>query len=209
LGSLQPHEITPRLVELILDPRTPLCEHLHLSLQSASDRVLGAMGRPYRLAAITELCSRLEAGRDRLAVGADLIVGFPAETAAAFQETLAVVEKSDFAYLHVFPYSARPETVAGAWPDRVPAAEKKARAAELGALGRAQRKRFAEKNLGCELEVLLESRIGPAPYGPAWFGHSRNYLPVLVRESAQTAGYQESRRVRVTANSWDGSYLLV
>ncbi|HDS15965.1 MAG TPA: tRNA (N(6)-L-threonylcarbamoyladenosine(37)-C(2))-methylthiotransferase MtaB [Proteobacteria bacterium] len=209
LGSLQPHEITPRLIELLLDPQTPLCEHLHLSLQAVSDRVLGAMGRPYRLTAITELFSRLQVGGARLAIGTDLIVGFPAETAAAFQETLAFIENSDLAYLHVFPYSARPETVAGAWPDRVPAAEKKARAAVLGALGRAKRNHFAETNLGCELEVLLESRIEHAAYGPAWFGHSRNYLPVLVRESAQTAGYQESRRVKVTANFWDGHYLSV
>ncbi|MCK5916714.1 MAG: tRNA (N(6)-L-threonylcarbamoyladenosine(37)-C(2))-methylthiotransferase MtaB, partial [Deltaproteobacteria bacterium] len=170
LGSLQPHEITPEIIALLLDPGVPVCEHLHLSLQSASDRVLGAMGRPYRQPEIEAIFAELAAGRGRIAIGTDLIVGFPAETGSAFAETCSVVEKSPLTYLHVFPYSPRQGTVAGSWPDRVSGAEKKSRAKKLADLGREKRDIFARENLGAKLNVLLESKREGDSSGPAWFG---------------------------------------
>jgi threonylcarbamoyladenosine tRNA methylthiotransferase MtaB len=182
LGSLQPHEITPEIIGLLCDPASPVCEHLHLSLQSGSDRVLGAMGRPYRRAAIEELFSRFSPVAGRINLGADIIVGFPAEDAAAFAATRKLIAASPLGYLHVFPYSPRPGTVAASWPDRVPAALKKERAAELAALGREKRAAFRAANRGRILEVLLETRRSASQLPPSggWFGHSRNYLPVVI-----------------------------
>ena len=208
LGSLQPHEITPEIMTLLLDPKSPVCEHLHLSLQSASDRVLGAMGRPYRRTDIEETFSLLAAGSGRLNIGTDLIVGFPAENELAFAETMALVEAVELSYLHVFPYSPRQGTVAASWPDRVSSAEKKARAAKLGALGRQKREVFSRKNLGRDLNVLLETRVDDSRYGTAWFGHSRNYLPVLVTFSREDNCLRAGSEVTVQAQEWDGRRLL-
>ncbi|MBN2807934.1 MAG: tRNA (N(6)-L-threonylcarbamoyladenosine(37)-C(2))-methylthiotransferase MtaB [Deltaproteobacteria bacterium] len=204
LGSLQPHEITPEITALLHDPQSPLCEHLHLSLQSASDRVLGAMGRPYRRSDIEKIFALLDAGSGRLNIGTDLIVGFPAEDERAFRETLALVEKVELGYLHVFPYSPRQGTVAASWPDRVAGAEKKARAAELGALGRQKREVFITKNLGHALKVLLENGVDDSQYGTAWFGHSRNYLPVLVTNLDENDSLRAGSEATVRAYAWDG-----
>ena len=208
LGSLQPHEITPEIMALLLDPESLVCEHLHLSLQSASDRVLGAMGRPYRQHDIEKIFALLAEGRGRLAIGTDLIVGFPAEDERSFLETVALVEEVDLAYLHVFPYSPRRGTVAASWPDRVSAAEKKVRAAKLGALGHRKREAFARKNLGSELKVLLETQVDDSRYGSGWFGHSRNYLPVLVTAQREDNCLRSGSEVTVQAQEWDGRRLL-
>ena len=208
LGSLQPHEITPEIMTLLLDPQSLVCEHLHLSLQSASDRVLGAMGRPYRRSDIKEIFALLAAGSGRLNIGTDLIVGFPAENELAFAETMDLVEEVELGYLHVFPYSPRQGTVAASWPDRVLLAEKKARAAKLGALGRHKRELFAKKNLGRDLHVLLETRIDDSRYRTAWFGHSRNYLPVLVTSQREDDNLRAGFEVTVQAETWDGRRLV-
>ena len=208
LGSLQPHEITSEIMALLLDPEASVCEHLHLSLQSASDRVLGAMGRPYRQPDIEKIFALLAEGRGRLAIGTDLIVGFPAEDERSFLETVALVEEVDLAYLHVFPYSPRRGTVAASWPDRVPAAEKKVRAAQLRALGHHKREVFAKKNLGSELKVLLETQVDDRRYGSGWFGHSRNYLPVLVTAQDEGDCLQAGFEVTVNAQEWDGRRLM-
>ena len=208
LGSLQPHEITPEIMTLLLDPQSPVCEHLHLSLQSASDRVLGAMGRPYRRHDIERIFALLAEGRGRLAVGTDLIVGFPAENEKSFQETIALVKDVELAYLHVFPYSPRRGTVAASWPDRVPLAEKKVRAKKLGALGHHKREVFAKGNLGKDLKVLLETRVDDSRYGSGWFGHSRNYLPVLVTTHGEDDCLRAGFEVTIQAQEWDGRRLV-
>ncbi len=208
LGSLQPHEITSEIMALLLDPQSPICEHLHLSLQSASDRVLGAMGRPYRRHDIEEIFALLAPGTGRLNIGTDLIVGFPAENESAFAETMALVESAELGYLHVFPYSPRQGTVAASWPDRVPVVEKKERAAKLGALGRRKREVFTQKNMGCDLKVLLETHIEDSCYGSGWFGHSRNYIPVLLTDQSDDDYLRAGLEVTVQAHAWDGRRLV-
>lgn len=209
LGSLQPHEITPEIIELMLDPQSPVCEHLHLSLQSASDRVLGAMGRPYRRLDIEKIFTLLSEGSGRINVGTDLIVGFPAEDNKSFLETMVFVEKAELGYLHVFPYSSRQGTVAASWPDRVSTVVKKDRAAKIGALGRRKREVFARNNLGKNLKVLLETKVEDSHYGLSWFGHSRNYLPVLLATQGESDYLQAGKEVTVQAQAWDGKRLVV
>ncbi len=215
LGSLQPHEITPEIIALLLDVSSPLCEHLHLSLQSACDRVLAVMGRPYQRPEIENLLARLApaAAAGRLNLGVDLIVGFPAEDAAAFAETRDFIAAAPFGYLHVFPYSPRPGTVAASWSGQVSPDEKRARAAELAALGREKRILFSNANHGRILEVLLESRRpATAAADAGWFGRSRNYLPVLLpataweNESALCSGMR--LRVRGRSPGKEASLLL-
>ncbi|MCK5679287.1 tRNA (N(6)-L-threonylcarbamoyladenosine(37)-C(2))-methylthiotransferase MtaB [bacterium] len=208
LGSLQPHEITPDIIAMLLDPEVPVCEHLHLSLQSASDRVLGAMGRPYRRPEIEAIFAQLAEGAGRLAIGTDLIVGLPAETECSFAENYGLVEKVELTYLHVFPYSPRQGTVAASWPDRVALADKKKRAKKLADLGREKRDLFAQANLGKKLKVLLESKKEDSCIGPAWFGHSRNYLPVLLPISVATQRLQAGAEIEVVPYEWKNNHLI-
>ncbi len=208
LGSLQPHEITPEIIELLLDPAVSVCEHLHLSLQSASDRVLGAMGRPYRRQDIEDIFTQLTSGAGRVAIGTDLIVGFPAENAAAFAETYDLVEKAALSYLHVFPYSPRPGTVAASWPDRVPANEKKIRARQLADLGRAKHNDFAEANIGRPLKVLIETKKEDKSAGPVWFGHSRNYMPIIIPVSEKMKKFKAGDEIVVIPRKWELGCLL-
>ncbi len=208
LGSLQPHEITPEIIELLLDPQIVVCEHLHLSLQSASDRVLGAMGRPYRRADIEDIFMQLTEGVGRVAIGTDLIVGFPAETESAFAETYALIEKVPLTYLHVFPYSPRQGTVAASWPDRVSATEKKLRAKQIADLGRTKRDEFAQANIGRPLNVLIETKKEDKGEGACWFGHSRNYLPTIIPISENMTQFRAGDEIIVTPRKWENGRLL-
>lgn len=208
LGSLQPHEITPEIIGLLLDPSVPVCEHLHLSLQSASDRVLGAMGRPYRRPDIEDIFTQLAEGAGRIAIGTDLIVGFPAETEFAFAETYALIEKVPLTYLHVFPYSPRQGTVAASWPDRVTATDKKQRSRQLADLGRVKRDKFAQANIGRQLKALIETKKEDKEAGEVWFGHSRNYLPLIIPISESMEQFQAGDEIVVIPRKWENGRLL-
>src|SRR5262245_32641376 len=133
LSSLEAAEVRGEFVEaLARSPR--LCPHLHLCLQSGSDRVLARMRRRYRVAGFLERCRRLRAALDHPAFTTDVIVGFPGETEADFAATCRVVREVGFAKVHIFPYSPRQGTPAADFPDRVPppvVAERRARLQEL------------------------------------------------------------------------------
>jgi len=107
LSSLEPQEITAELVEA-LSTVPHLCPHFHLPLQSGSAAVLAAMGRPYHPQHFRDLVMELHRQFPQAALGLDVLVGFPTETSADFEATLALVEALPVAYLHVFPFSPRP-----------------------------------------------------------------------------------------------------
>ena len=115
LSSLDPAAIDEDLWRLIADePR--LMPHLHLSLQAGSDLILKRMKRRHLTADARDVIARARRLRPGIAFGADLIAGFPTETEALFQETLDFVTETDLTYLHVFPYSERPDTPAARMP---------------------------------------------------------------------------------------------
>lgn len=154
LSSLEVSEITPELEGLLAaEPR--LCRHLHIPLQSGSDAVLAAMGRPYLAADYAAVVGRLCRKLPGLCVGADVLTGLPGEDEAAFEQTLALLEGLPIAYLHVFPYSPRPGTRAAALP-RPTAADAKRRAARLRALGGQKRLAFYQAQVGRSLTALVE-----------------------------------------------------
>ena len=131
LSSVEATEVDERLAELLVDG-TRLVPHLHAPLQSGSDRVLKRMGRNwYDAGAYASAVERLTARRSVFGLGADVIVGFPGETESDFQETVRVVERLPFTYLHVFPYSARPGTAATRLPNAIAAGAVAERSAVL------------------------------------------------------------------------------
>jgi threonylcarbamoyladenosine tRNA methylthiotransferase MtaB len=169
LSSLDPAAIDADLWRLIgEEPR--LMPHLHLSIQAGSDLVLKRMKRRHSRAEALGVIRRARELRPGIAIGADLIAGFPTETEENFAETLDLVEAEKIPFLHVFPYSERPRTPAA----RMPAVAKpvrRARAARLRAAGEIAERGFFAAQLGHEVAVLVES-------GGA--GHTEHFAPVRI-----------------------------
>jgi len=154
LSSLDPEEIDDDLWRLIAEePR--LMPHLHLSLQAGSDLILKRMKRRHSRAGALATIRRAQELRPGLAIGADLIAGFPTENDAMFEETRALVEETALPFVHVFPYSERPGTPAARMP-AVPHPVRRERAAGLRALGAANLNRFLHNLVGQRVAVLAE-----------------------------------------------------
>jgi threonylcarbamoyladenosine tRNA methylthiotransferase MtaB len=176
LSSLQPPEISERLVGLWRDPR--LCPHFHLSLQSGSDDVLKRMKRRYTTTDYLRVVALIRHSVPDVAITTDVIVAFPGETDTEFKETLEFCRDLKFARIHVFPFSPRPGTLAAAMPDRISAAVKKERSQIMLSLAKESARGFQQKFLGRTLEVLWE-RLS----GGIWSGLTGNYIRVYARSS--------------------------
>ena len=173
LSSLEPQGVTGELLaELAAWPA--FCPHFHLPLQSGAAPVLAAMNRPYGPGEFRDLVLEIARLFPHAALGLDVLVGFPGETAADFEATRSLVASLPVTYLHVFPFSPRPGTPAAALPP-LPGREVQRRAGLLRDLGRLKKQAFLQAQRGRVLEVLVE---GPAPQ-PGWLkGLSGNYLRV-------------------------------
>ena len=201
LSSLEPREVDDALLRLAEHPR--FCDHFHLPLQSGSPAVLKAMARGYTPA---EYRAAVEAVANKLpqaAIGADVIVGFPGETEADFQETVNLVDQTPIAYLHVFPFSRRPGVKADELPDQVDQAIVKARAARLRAVAQTKRNRFYNQALGQRFKMLIESRRDRKT--KLLTGRSGNYLPLVLDGDDALFG----RLVEVEAIKRLGAKILV
>ena len=159
VSSLEPDPLDDRFVELTGHER--LCPHLHLCLQSGSDRILLRMRREYDVDGYLGLIDRIRTTWRRRGVPAhfttDIMVGFPGETGDDFARTLAVCEAVDFGHIHTFRYSPRAETRAARLPDAVPEPVKAERSAAVRALAAAGRLRLAHRLAGHRQRVLVEA----------------------------------------------------
>jgi threonylcarbamoyladenosine tRNA methylthiotransferase MtaB len=184
LSSIDPSHVDADLAGLLEDPR--LCPHLHLPLQSGSDRVLARMGRRYRVATFERAVAVARAARPDLALTGDLMVGFPGEAESDFGATLEVVERARFTGLHVFRFSPRMRTAAARHPGRVSedAARERSRAAiELGRrLGEGYRRSFAGRRLQVIWDRIISDRIR---------GLSENYIQVEAPARGRRPGALE------------------
>lgn len=175
LSSLEPQEALEIVPLMASSPA--ICRHLHISLQSGSDSVLSRMRRHYLAWSLRGLAVAASARLPGLAIGCDVIAGFPGETPEEHAETLELLSPLPLAYLHVFPYSPRPHTLAAAMPAQVGAAVKAQRAAELRHLSARMRKGFYQAQVGATAQVVLQGR-DHATRLPK--GLTDNYVPVLV-----------------------------
>ena len=141
--------------ELLERLRLPLAPHLHLSLQHGDDLILKRMKRRHLRADAVRLAEQVRAVRPDVALGADLIAGFPTENDAMFEAARLGIADLGLAYLHVFPYSERPGTPAERMP-QVPKPVRAARAAALRALGDRLRDAFFATRVGSTADVLVE-----------------------------------------------------
>jgi threonylcarbamoyladenosine tRNA methylthiotransferase MtaB len=192
LSSLDPTSLTDGIVRAIAGGG--ICRHVHLSLQSASDAVLAAMGRSYTSRDALRTVERLVEAIPGIAVTADIIAGFPGETPVQHDATVDVLSRMSLAGMHVFPYSAMPGTVAAVMPGQVPHAERRRRAAELRGLAQKNRRTFLNGLIGSSMDVIVTSRE-PAPGGTV---EAFSDNAVVVRLKAGVVGYAMMGRARVT-----------
>jgi threonylcarbamoyladenosine tRNA methylthiotransferase MtaB len=179
LSSLDPEELSDEIINLVA-ASDKFCPHFHLPLQAGDDATLQRMRRRYNRQAFRDRVVRLTAAMPDVAIGTDLIAGFPGESEQDFESYFNFVESLPLAYFHVFPYSVRAGTTAAKLSNRVAPSQVKKRAAALRQLGAQKHRAFAERFHGARLRVLLEET---AP-GGSWRGYSRNFLRVLTQATS-------------------------
>ncbi|MFC4272002.1 tRNA (N(6)-L-threonylcarbamoyladenosine(37)-C(2))-methylthiotransferase MtaB [Sneathiella chungangensis] len=200
LSSLDPVEVDDDLWRLIEnEPR--LMPHLHISLQAGDDMVLKRMKRRHLRGDVYDFVEKARRLRPDVVFGADIIAGFPTETDDMAANSLRLVEECDVAYLHVFPYSARPGTPAAKMP-QVPGDIRKARAAVLREAGERNLSRFLESLVGSEQSVLVENETTGRTrhYAPVDFGFKAESGDIISVHIAQTDGRKLIAPTLVKAN---------
>jgi len=174
LGSLDPGVTSEHFCSR-LQCVDNLCSHFHLSLQSGCDETLRRMGRKYRTGDVLAAISRLRNGFPGCGITADLIAGFPGETDADFEATLAFMKLAAFSRMHVFPYSQRPGTPAAAMTGQINKAVRRERAAAATEIAKQMADEFILSQVGTTRSVLFEKKISGH-----WTGHTDNYIEVAV-----------------------------
>jgi threonylcarbamoyladenosine tRNA methylthiotransferase MtaB len=175
LSSLEPECIDENLVKVLSHKR--IRPHFHLSVQSGSEKILEKMGRAYSGETVKKAAALLRQVKDDPFLACDIITGFPAEGEAEFNETYELCEKTDFAWIHVFPYSKRPGTPAFSFPQTVPEKVITERARLLGGLAKRGKADYARRWHDREVEVLIEKSEHT---DKSCRGTSENYLKTLV-----------------------------
>ena len=197
LGSLEPRTIDEEFCKT-LSGFENLCPQFHLSLQSGSDSVLRRMHRKYDSARYLQSVELLHRYFPGCAVTTDLIVGFPGETEAEFEASLALIRRCALSKVHIFPYSRREGTPAAKMPNQVPKAVKEARASRAAAVAAELEDAFHTSLIGTEQPVLFEQ-----PENGFYAGHAPNYAKVYT---APGELHNAVRRVRITELCRDGVF---
>ncbi len=158
LSSLEPMEINRNLLELMAT-RNNIQPHLHIPLQSGNNEILTRMGRKYTTEQFKELIDLCRNILPLGAIGIDILVGFPGESDKHFNLCKTFLKSLDFTYLHVFPYSIRPGTVAAGFTDQIPKQIKEDRVRELRSLSDTKKRHFYSSQLGRKQNVLVEGTV--------------------------------------------------
>jgi threonylcarbamoyladenosine tRNA methylthiotransferase MtaB len=174
ISSLEPTEVSSGILEMMRHA-PQLMPYLHIPLQSGDDHVLKMMNRRYTRDVFASIVKRCAAQVPDAAIGVDVLVGFPGESEKAFQNTYNLIGSLPVSYLHVFPYSPRPGTVAAGLPDQVPKGVKEERVALLRDLDHKKRTAFYSRNIGKTHQVLVEGRKRDTKL---LRGFTENYIPV-------------------------------
>lgn len=173
LSSLEVKEIDEELLELMTDER--VCRHLHVPLQSGDDNILRLMNRTYNAYDFISGMERIIKKFPDISIGTDVIAGFPCEGDQEFNNTKKLLESMPFSYLHAFPYSRRPGTMAASFKGHVTGAVKKERVAVLRAIGTAKKTSYIKKNIGKLLDVVVENRTSDG-----FTGTTGNYIKAFI-----------------------------
>jgi len=158
LSSIDPQEVDDEMLELMAEHPREICRHLHLPVQAGDDGVLRRMRRGHRVETFTALVERAVEMVPGIAIGSDVIVGFPGEDGLAFERGAQMLESLPLAYLHVFPFSSREGTPAATMSDQVPGEERRERGARLRGLSEAMVRARRKAAAGREADGVLHRR---------------------------------------------------
>lgn len=175
ISSVEPTSAALELVDAIAQSPN-ICRFLHLPIQSPSALMLSAMRRPYTIKGVEEILSRALKLMPDIAIGCDLMTGFPGETDLDFLSSKLFFKRYPIAKAHIFPYSERPGTPAAMFPDSIPRSIRKERARELAAIAYEERSRYAKRFMGRDVEFIVED----AENGAGW---SSQYLWCVVKSA--------------------------
>ena len=184
LSSIEATEVTRELIEVMQQHAQRICPHLHISMQSGSDSVLSRMRRRWGSQRFIDRCRLLQEKLDQPAITTDIIVGFPGETEAEFQETLAVSREVGFSKIHIFPFSARRGTPAADLPNQLDKPLKQERLHRLAEVEAELRDAYFDSLRGKRLQVLVESPVGQGRS----IGTSCRYAPVELNATEEQSG---------------------
>jgi threonylcarbamoyladenosine tRNA methylthiotransferase MtaB len=207
LGSLEPWDLPPGFWDLFADPR--LTPHLHLPLQSGADTVLRRMARRCRTADFHALVAEARTAVPDINLTTDVIVGFPGETDAEWEQTLGFVAAIRFGDVHVFGYSPRPGTKAATLPDPVDEPTRQRRSQAMRGLAARLKREALEPLVGQRCAVLVEGERGtPDARGVRWEGYTPGYHRVAVVVPADLDLGNRIVDVRIGAVGTDGEHLV-
>lgn len=190
ISSIEPNLLSDEIIDFVATSRR-FAPHFHIPLQSGTNPILAAMGRRYRREVFASRVNYIRQVMPFACIGADVIVGFPGETDELFDETYRFIQGLDISYLHVFPFSDRPNTKAFDMKDKVDPRIKELRSKMLIALSREKRKKFYQINQGRTEKVIFESRIRQRHM----YGFTSNYIKVEAPYNQQLIG--EISRVEI------------
>jgi len=180
LSSIEPIEFSEELIEVVTGSEK-VAPHLHIPLQSGSDRVLTLMRRRYTARDYRRVVEKILSLNPEICIGTDVMVGFPGEREEDFEETKRLIEELPFGYVHVFPYSKREGTVAATMKETVLPQEKKERARVLREIGKEKSIAYRKRFLGKELECLV---LSSTQEGKS-VALSGNYINVILNEKIE------------------------
>jgi threonylcarbamoyladenosine tRNA methylthiotransferase MtaB len=201
ISSLHPNHIDGRLCRIIQNIRVR--PHFHLSVQSGSDAVLAAMKRSYTAADTLDAVLRLRAAKKNPFIACDIIAGFPGESAGDFEKTLELCRKSDFAWIHAFPFSPRPGTAAFTMKGSVQSSVVRERVQTLQSLAVANKIAYIKSFEGKTLPVITEhadkSRdlLGSRGLLTAVHGVTENFIHVEIPGHAETCRIVKTLETRI------------
>lgn len=187
LSSIEATEVTRELIDVMADHGDKVAPHLHISMQSGSDAVLRRMRRRWGSKRFVDRCRLVQERLDLPAITTDIIVGFPGETDAEFEETLTVAREVGFSKIHVFSFSARRGTPAATMAGQIPKHVKHSRTEVLRTVEAELRDAYHERLIGRRLKVLVEGRYPSGTY----LGTACRYVPVEMSGKVEVGEFAE------------------
>jgi len=199
LSSIEPTTIDERIIEM-MGSSDKLCPYLHVPVQSGDSEVLGRMRRKYDADAYRAFMEMVVERVPGVGLGTDIMVGFPGETDAAFENSCELIASLPFTHVHVFSFSARPRTSAYEMPDQIPPELIRERSERMHRIAEMKKTDFYAAQEGRTLRVLFEERASDGGY----VGFSDNYVKVNVRTDRELNNRLESALIKGLVRTPDG-----
>jgi len=183
ISSIEPNHVTNDLIE-VMASSDRLCRHLHIPLQSGSDRILRSMRRKYDLSQFFKIIEEVRSKMPYAGITTDIIAGFPGEGESDFNMTVDAVNRITPSRIHVFKYSDRKGTSAYSLAGKIPDNIAKKRVQDLINIGKNMQKTFAMSFIGKNVEVLIEKKMKSS----IMTGYTREYVQIFTKDPALKAG---------------------